>query len=93
MELEYGRKVLTHLFKRNNYHTMVVGKPQPVEAAISTNNPEKTDYYFIEGNELLIIKNSVATNIGLFPNSVSIKNFTSILVEFKNSQANLSLFT
>ena len=49
MELEYGRKVLTHLFKRNNYHTMVVGKPQPVEAAISTNNPERTDFYFIEG--------------------------------------------
>ena len=49
MELEYGRKVLTHLFKRNNYHTMVVGKPQPVEAAISTNNAAKTDFYFIEG--------------------------------------------
>ena len=55
MELEYGRKVLTHLFKRNNYHTMVVGKPQPVEAAISSNDmtpgnlKSGTDFYFIEG--------------------------------------------
>lgn len=54
MELEYGRKVLTHLFKRNNYKTMVVGKPQPVEAAIATSqptseNPDPTDFFFIEG--------------------------------------------
>ena len=44
MTLEYGRKILPHLFKRNNYHTMVVGKPQPVE--------EKLDFkshYFVEG--------------------------------------------
>ena len=32
--LEYGRKILTHLFKRNNYRTMVVGKPQPVENTV-----------------------------------------------------------
>ena len=31
MDLEYGRKVLPHLFKRNNYKTMTIGKPQPVE--------------------------------------------------------------
>ena len=34
MDLEYGRKVLPHLFKRNNYKTMPVGKPQPVEDAL-----------------------------------------------------------
>ena len=28
MELEYGRKVLSHIFKRNNYYTMTIGKPQ-----------------------------------------------------------------
>ena len=34
MGLEYGRKVLPHLFKRNNYKTMTVGKPQPVEDSL-----------------------------------------------------------
>jgi len=34
MILEYGRKILPQLFKRNNYHTMVVGKPQPVEGEL-----------------------------------------------------------
>ena len=38
MELEYGRKIISHLFKRNNYKTMVVGKPQPVETNIQWNN-------------------------------------------------------
>ena len=49
MELEYGRKIISHIFKRNNYKTMVVGKPQPVETNIQWNNAEKTDYYFVEG--------------------------------------------
>ena len=34
MDLEYGRKVLPHIFKRNNYATFTVGKPQPVEDAL-----------------------------------------------------------
>ena len=49
MELEYGRKIISHLFKRNNYKTMVVGKPQPVETNMQWNNAEKTDFYFVEG--------------------------------------------
>ena len=44
MMLEYGRKILTHLFKRNNYYTMVVGKPQPVEERL-----DKKLHYFVEG--------------------------------------------
>ena len=55
MELEYGRKIISHIFKRNNYKTMVVGKPQPVETNIQWNNAEKTDYYFVEGLDINLI--------------------------------------
>lgn len=44
MILEYGRKILPQLFKRNNYHTMVVGKPQPVEEQL-----DKQEHFFVEG--------------------------------------------
>ena len=44
MTLEYGRKILPHLFKRNNYHTMVVGKPQPVEEKL-----DFKEHFFVEG--------------------------------------------
>ena len=50
MVLEYGRKILPQLFKRNNYHTMVVGKPQPVEA-----KADMKTHFFIEGTQLKII--------------------------------------
>ena len=47
MELEYGRKVLSHVFKRNNYYTMTVGKPQPVEDKVR--DAGNSAYYFEEG--------------------------------------------
>lgn len=47
MELEYGRKVLSHIFKRNNYYTMTVGKPQPVEDKVKDAGGK--NFYFLEG--------------------------------------------
>ena len=38
MTLEYGRKIISHLFKRNNYRTYLVGKEQPIGASIATTN-------------------------------------------------------
>ena len=47
--LEYGRKILSHLFKRNNYKTMVVGKPQPVENTIK--DAGGGNLFFVEGTK------------------------------------------
>ena len=49
MNLEYGRKILPHLFKRNNYKTISVGKDQPMGNSFGTKNDEGTDYYYVEG--------------------------------------------
>ena len=34
MSLELGRKVMPHLFKRNNYGTYLVGKEQPFSSTL-----------------------------------------------------------
>ena len=39
--LEYGRKILSHLFKRNNYKTILVGKDQPCGTTLRTHNSGK----------------------------------------------------
>ena len=49
MQLEYGRKIISHLFKRNNYKTMVVGKPQPVENTVRGDNDG--NMFFVEGTK------------------------------------------
>ena len=43
MSLEYGRKVMPHLFKRNNYRTYLVGKEQPFSGTVAEagNTPGK----------------------------------------------------
>ena len=58
MKLEYGRKILPHLFKRNNYATFMVGKSQPVGSTLGTRNQDGTDFYFIEGRVVkMLVKN------------------------------------
>ena len=47
IRLEYGRKIVSHLFKRNNYRTMVVGKMQPIGMVMAGTN--ETNTYFIDG--------------------------------------------
>lgn len=44
MELEYGRKVLSHIFKRNNYYTMTIGKPQVSSKTIDPMTPKVPKY-------------------------------------------------
>lgn len=38
--LEYGRKILPQLFKRNNYKTLLVGKDQPCGTTMNANDPK-----------------------------------------------------
>ena len=38
--LEYGRKILPQLFKRNNYKTLLVGKDQPCGTTMNANDPQ-----------------------------------------------------
>ena len=49
MELEYGRKVLSHIFKRNNYYTMTIGKPQ-VSPKTWPRDLKNFNWNFIEPN-------------------------------------------
>ena len=51
MDLEYGRKVLPHLFKRNNYRTMTIGKPQPVEDSLKDPTNTRVSTVYTEGIE------------------------------------------
>ena len=44
--------VISHLFKRNNYETFLVGKEQPIGATLATKDENKTDYYFVEGTKM-----------------------------------------
>ena len=44
MFIEYGRKLISHLFKRNNYKTILVGKQQPLGHEIIPKNKENNDY-------------------------------------------------
>ena len=68
MELEYGRKIISHLFKRNNYKTMVVGKPQPVETNIQWNNKVSSSFIikidFFSTRRIRIIYQATSLEIG-----------------------------
>ena len=50
IDLEDGRKALPHLFKRNNYETILVGKQQPMgRTKLKSYDSEGNDLYFFEG--------------------------------------------
>ena len=51
MSIEHGRKILPHLFKRNNYETLLIGKDQPLGSQWATTNKDKTDHYHIAGQQ------------------------------------------
>lgn len=46
MDIEFGRKVLPHLFKRNNYQTIRVGKIQPLDGGNGLGETETPGEYF-----------------------------------------------
>lgn len=46
MDIEFGRKVLPHLFKRNNYETIGVGKIQPLDGGNGLGETETPGEYF-----------------------------------------------
>jgi len=46
MDIEFGRKVLPHLFKRNNYQTIGVGKIQPLDGGNGLGETETPGEYF-----------------------------------------------
>ena len=51
MDMEVGRKVLPHLFKRNNYHTIGVGKLQPLDGNKDMHESPDTpgEYFYSHG--------------------------------------------
>ena len=58
MAIEYNRKILPHMFKRNNYGTMLIGKDQPLANEWGTTNDDKTDYYHVSGQQFQGFDNS-----------------------------------
>ena len=64
--LEYGRKIVSHLFKRNNYQTFLVGKDQPVRVSYGTNNEDETDHFYTEGPKFWGFDKSFTSSSGFY---------------------------
>ena len=66
--LEYGRKIISHLFKRNNYKTLLVGKDQPIGKTVKTHNGEEGNFYYVEGTRFWAFDKAFASkNFCCFP--------------------------
>ena len=94
MSLEYGRKIIPHLFKRNNYRTYQVGKEQPMTGDLGTRDANATDYYFIDGARAWAFDESFSSRSyccmpggGYFKNDVALKPFDrwAIFTEFRDA--------
>ena len=80
--LEYGRKIISHLFKRNNYKTLLVGKDQPIGKSITERNGEEGAFYYLEGTKFWAFDKSFASKNfccfpggGYFVNDVTLTNY------------------
>ena len=61
--LSYGRKIMSHMFKRNNYATFVVGKNQPLGSnKLGSLNSDQVSF-FIQNLFFFLTKISFLTNI------------------------------
>jgi hypothetical protein len=84
-------KINFQLFKRNNYKTLLVGKPQPVEAKLDDDD----EFYFIEGTRFWGFDKSYSSTSycctpggGYFENDKTIVPFNkwAIFTEFRSKE-------
>ena len=94
IKLDYGRKIMSHLFKRNNYKTFLVGKDQPIGSILGTRNEDETDFYFVEGARMWAFDESFTSRSyccmpggGYFINDEPVSNFDryALFTEFRDA--------
>ena len=49
MEVEHGRKLMSHMFKRNNYKTFVFGKMDPLHWGGARGSTNSTNHFWSYG--------------------------------------------
>ena len=94
LTMDYGRKILSHLFKRNSYNTFLVGKSQPVGSVMGHYGGDKTDKFYISGTgqwafdqSFTSISYCCVTGGGYFLNDEAVQPFDhyALFTEFRDA--------